>query len=322
MQRLFQAHHQRHRRAVGQLRRVASRHRTIVGEHRFKPGKAFISSVRTVAVVALDDAIEDLHLACVLVLDAILHRHRHDFIVEQTGRLGLSRTQLAVQGVTILRLTADAIPTCNHFGGLAHRVIDAGGLLLEHGVDQVIGVDAFHRQADRLDAARNDDVAAARSDLVGGNRNSLQARGTETIEGHAGGAGAQTREHRDVATDVVALRAFVGAGTDDAILDTGRVDVIALKQRVDAMSRHVIRAGLVELAAKGFGQAGPYAVDDHHFTHGIPHCCCRLRVNLSISPPHYRPRQSFTPRMRAHRFNPCAFWPSCRISRRLLPRQG
>ena len=62
-------------------------------------------------------------------------------------------------------------------------------------------------------------------------------------------------------------------------VDAGRVDVVAREQRIDAMGRHVIGTGLVELAAKGLGQAGPYAVDDHHFTHGIPHCCSRLRVD-------------------------------------------
>ncbi|MNC75800.1 hypothetical protein D3C75_1273950 [compost metagenome] len=34
------------------------------------------------------------------------------------------------------------------------------------------------------------------------------------------------------------------------------------------MGGHVIGAGLVELAPKGFGQPGPHTVDDHYFTHG------------------------------------------------------
>ncbi|MNK89179.1 hypothetical protein D3C87_1091790 [compost metagenome] len=261
------------------MRRVARRHRTIFGEHRIQPGQALQCGIGTVAVIAIDDAVENLHLTGGFVLNAVLHRHRHDFIIEQTGGLCLSGALLTLQSVQILFFAADVVTASDDFGGLTHREIDARHLLLEQRVDQVVGVDAFHGQADGLDAAGDDDVAATRSDLVGGNGDGLQARRAETVEGHAGGADAQPRKHRDVATDVVALGAFIGAGADDAILDTGRVDAGTRQQGVDAMRGHVVRTGLVELAAKGFGQAGPHAVDDHHFTHGIPHCCCRLRVD-------------------------------------------
>ena len=245
----------------------------------FNPARLSQGGVRAVAVVALDDAVEDLHFTGGLVFDPILHRHRHDFIVEQPGGLGLRGTLLALQRIQILCFAADIVTTRDDFGGLAHREVDARHLLLEQRVDQVVGVDALHGQADGLDATGDDDVAATRGDLVGGNGDRLQARRAEPVEGHAGGADAQARQHRDVATDVVALGAFVGAGADDAVLDAGRVDTGARQQRIDTVGRHVVRAGHVELAAKGFGQAGPHAVDDHHFTHGIPHCCCRLRVD-------------------------------------------
>ncbi len=202
------------------------------------------------------------------VLDPVLDRHRDDFVIEQPGRLGLGGALLALQGVAVLFLAADLVTTGNDLGRLAHGEIDPGHLLLEQRVDQIVGVDAFHRQTDGFHAARHDDVAATGSDLVGGDGNGLQARGTEAVEGHAGGAGAQSREHRHVAPDVVALGAFIGPGPDDAVLDTGRIDVVARQQGIDTMGRHVVWTGHVELAAKGLGQAGPYAVDDHHFTHG------------------------------------------------------
>lgn len=139
----------------------------------------------------INNTIEDLHLAGGLVFDPVLHRHRHDFIIKQPGGLSLGCALLALQRVKILLLAADVVATGDDFGGLAHREIDARHLFLEQWVDQVVGVDTFHRQADRLDATGDDDVAATRGDLVGGNRNGLQARGAEAVEGHAGGADAR-----------------------------------------------------------------------------------------------------------------------------------
>ncbi|MCY1413850.1 hypothetical protein D9M71_292870 [compost metagenome] len=184
-----------------------------------------------------------------------------------------------MQRVQVLLFTTDVVPTCDDFSRLAHREVDTRYLLLEQRVDQVVGVDAFHGQADGLDATGDDDVAATRSDLVGGDGDRLQARGTEAVEGHAGRTDAQARQHRDIAPDIETLGAFVGTGANDAVLDACRIDTGARQQGIDAVCRHVVRAGHVEFAAKGFGQAGPHAVDDHHFTHGIPHCCCRLRVD-------------------------------------------
>src|SRR5690606_14976503 len=71
---------------------------------------------------------------------------------------------------------------------------------------------------------------------------------------------------------VHALRAFVGAGADDAVIDQLRVDAVAHQQRIDAVSGHVVRPGQIELAAEGLGQASPDAIDDHHFTHDAPRC--------------------------------------------------
>ncbi len=118
MQGFFQAHHQRHRRAVRQLRRVAGGDRAVFGKHRLQSGEAVIGGVRAVAVVAIDDAVEDLHLAAVLVLDPVLDRHRHNFVIEQPGRLSLGGAQLALQRIAILRLATHVITTRHHFSGL------------------------------------------------------------------------------------------------------------------------------------------------------------------------------------------------------------
>ena len=89
--------------------------------------------------------------------------------------LGLGGTLLALQGVEVLGLAADVVAPGDHFGGLAHGEVDARHLLLEQRVDQVVGIDALHGQADGLDATGDDDVAAAGGDLVGGDGDRLQA---------------------------------------------------------------------------------------------------------------------------------------------------
>ncbi|MNE54335.1 hypothetical protein D3C80_1491090 [compost metagenome] len=137
-------------------------------------------------------------------------------------------------------------------------------------VEQVVGVHALQGHGDRLDAAGDDDLAATRGDLVGGDGDGLQTRRTEAVEGHAGDLGAQAGEHRHIAADVEALGAFVGAGTNDAVFDQRRIQVATRQQRIHAMSRHIVRTGLVELATEGFGQASPHAIDNHHFTHDAP----------------------------------------------------
>ncbi len=94
---LVQAHHQRHRGAVGQLRRVAGGHRTVLGESRLEAGEAFQGGVRTVAVVTVDHTLMQGALAGVLVLGEILHVHRHDFVAEQPFGLGTRGALLALQ---------------------------------------------------------------------------------------------------------------------------------------------------------------------------------------------------------------------------------
>src|SRR5699024_1304437 len=99
--------------------------------------------------------------------------------------------------------------TRHQLGGLAHAVIDARHLRLDDRVVQVIGVLAPGGQGDGFDTTGDDHLAAAGGDLVGGDGDGLQARGTVAVQGHAGAVDAQAGQHCDVATDVVALRAFV-----------------------------------------------------------------------------------------------------------------
>ena len=207
-------------------------------------------------------------------------------------RLGAKRAgAMDIHAGCTASLSAMAVGVSGIASGMWNNVLVVGAeafgeilVAVAQRVDQVIGVDALHGQADGLHATGNNDVAAARSDLVGGNGNRLQARRTETVESHARRTGAQLREHRHVTPDVIALGAFVGAGTDDAVFYRRRVDTVAGQQRIDTMGRHVIGTGLVELAAKGFGQAGSHAVDDHYFTHGLPRSCgCGSRIDPGLA---------------------------------------
>ncbi|MCY1524978.1 hypothetical protein D9M68_599410 [compost metagenome] len=252
------------------MRGVAGGDRTVLGEHRLEGGQAFQCGVGAVAVVAVDHAVQDALLAGGLVLDEVLHAHRHDFVIEQARGLGAGGALLALQGVEVLGFAADVVAARDDLGGLAHGVVDAGVFELQARVDEVVLVDALQGQGDGLDAAGHHHVAAARGDLVGGDGDGLQARGAVAVQGHAGDVDPQAGEHRHVAADVVALGAFVGAGADHAVVHQRRVQVVAREQRVHAVGGHLVRPGHVELAAEGLGQAGPDAVDYHHFTHDAP----------------------------------------------------
>ena len=268
----FQAHHQGHRGAVRQLRRVAGGDRPVIGKHRFERSQAFQGGVGTVAVVMGDHAVNDALLARSLIFHLILDVHRYDFIVKQAFGLRPCGALLALQGVSILGFAADVVTPRNDLGGLTHGVVDTRQVFLQQRVEQVLRVHAFQGHGDRLDAARHDYIAAARCHLVGSNRNGLQARGAETVEGHTRDVGAQSGQYSHVAADVHALGAFIGAGPDDAIIYQCRVDTGARQQSIDAMGRHVVWTGQIELATEGLGQTSSYAVNDHHFTHAAPHC--------------------------------------------------
>ncbi|MNN04268.1 hypothetical protein D3C81_1169890 [compost metagenome] len=218
----------------------------------------------------VDHAFQHFLLAGGLVFHFVFHRHRHDLVGEQAFGLGARGALLALQGVEVLCLAGDVVAAGDDLGGLPHRVVDARHFQLQARVEEVVHVLPLHRQGDGLDATGDDHVAAAGSDLVGGDGDGLQARGAEAVQGHAGDVGAQLGQHRPVTADVVALGALVGAGADDAVFHQQRVEVVACQQGVDAMGDHVVRTGQVEFAAEGLGQAGANAVDYHHFTHGTP----------------------------------------------------
>ncbi len=206
---LVQAHHQRHGRAIGQLRRVTGGDRTILGEYRLEARQAFQRGIGAIAVIAVNHAFVLGAHAGLLVLGEIAHVHRHDLVGEQARRLGAGGALLALQGIDVLLLAGHVITTSDPFGRLPHAVIDARYLRLDDGVEQVIGVLAVERQADGLDPAGDDHVAAAGGDLVGGHGDGLQSRGAVAVQSHARAVDAQARQHGHVAADVVALCAFV-----------------------------------------------------------------------------------------------------------------
>ncbi len=110
-----------------------------------------------------------------LVLGEVLHVHRHDLVAEQPIGLSARGALLALQGIEVLLLAGDVVAPRHQLGGLAHGVVDTWHALLDDRVEQVIGVAALQRQGDGLDPAGDDDVAAARGDLVGRDRDGLQA---------------------------------------------------------------------------------------------------------------------------------------------------
>ena len=124
------------------------------------------------------------------------------------------------------------------------------------------------RQADGFDAAAHGHLHAVVDDLARGDGDGHQARGAHAVHAHAGGGHGQAgRGHRE-ATDVVTLRALLGGGPDDHVLDRLRLDAgprHRLAHRVTGKHR---RLGVVEGAAEGLADRGAGNGDDDGFTHG------------------------------------------------------
>ena len=103
----------RGRSAIGKLRRVAGRHRSLaavrieVGLKRQQPFERRIGAVALVAVAAVTSSVP-IFSPVFLSSTAIMALHGRDLVVEKTFALRARRALLADQRIFILRLPADA----------------------------------------------------------------------------------------------------------------------------------------------------------------------------------------------------------------------
>jgi hypothetical protein len=189
------------------------------------------------------------------------------FAVEEAVPLGARGALLTGVGIRVLRLTAHVIALGHDFGGLAHRQVQAGDVLLHPGVGRLV---ALHHR-DRLDAAADDGVDALVHDHVDCLDDRLQPRVAVPVDGQAGRRHRQPGAQRGDARHVVPRGAVGLAAAEDDLADLRRSERGHLRQhRADAVGRQIVGAGQVERPAMRLRERRPGAGDDHGFSHGTP----------------------------------------------------
>src|SRR5450755_3163742 len=174
------------RRAIRQLAGVAGRDVFAGTFYGLELGEAFDSGLRPVALVAIDDIVDNALSLRRLVDHLHFGLHRDDFVLELVGLLGCGHTALRFQRVLILVFAAELVALGDDIGGVDHRHEDVGRRLEQIRIDRLLrraasgDRDAFH-------AAGNDTIGAVGANAVRRHRNGLQSRRAETVHRYAGG---------------------------------------------------------------------------------------------------------------------------------------
>src|SRR6266849_6861742 len=176
-------HHERRAGAVGELRGIAGGHGPLAGvlvEVRWQFQEPLERRVGAITLVLLDVVrlLAD-HRARLLVEDAARDVHRRHLFLEESFLLGARRTLLTQERVAVLGLAADLVALGDDLGRVAHYHVDAGEMLLHPRVRVAVAL----RHRDRLDAAADHDVDAVADDVVRRDRDRLEPRGAEAVQG-------------------------------------------------------------------------------------------------------------------------------------------
>jgi len=204
-----------------------------------------------------------------LVSDQHFGGHRHDFIIEGAGLLGRGGPLLGAQGVFVLGVAGDVVAVGDDLGRFQHRHVDAGDVVIQHGVPHpddvhVRGLD----EGDGLDPAADRDGHVVVDDLLGGRGDGHHAGGALPVQRHAGDGGRKARPQRGLSGDVRSLRALLEGGAHDDVIDLGRVDAGPLHRLGDGMSRQRLRLRIIERPPIGSADRRAGGGDDDGAAHG------------------------------------------------------
>src|ERR1700716_1719600 len=201
---------------------------------RLELGPALHRGVRPVALVAVDDIVDDALRLGRLVDHLHFGLHRDDFVLELVGLLRGRHATLRFQRVLVLVFAAELVALGDNIGGVDHRHEDIRRSLKQ------VRIDRFLRRAaagdrDAFDATGNDTIGTVRADAVCRHCDGLQSRRAETVHRYAGRRLRHAREQRGLAADVGSA---MGAVTEIAILDVLLVDAGAVHRMLDGVGRH------------------------------------------------------------------------------------
>ena len=118
---------------------------------------------------------------------------------------------------------------------------------------RVLGFERVHlvvlNQRHGLNATTHSDIHTVNQNLLGGNRNRHQARGTLAIHAHAGHFNRQARTNRSLTCHVTALGTLLKRCTDDDIFDFATFETGALDCVLDRVTSECLRLRVVERTA-------------------------------------------------------------------------
>ena len=267
-------HHQAGRGAVGELGGVAGGDVLALGDplavlpHRREGRQALEAGLGAVALVAGGGDLAMARRLTLVIEQQLPGGERHDLVVEAPGLLGRGGALLALQGVAVLGLAADAVAPGDQLGGLDHRDIGRGHRRLHRlGLGAIGVLVPGLGQRERLHAAGHGGGHLAGHDAARGHADGHQPRGAHPIQRHAryalrqaGGIGAQP-------ADVVGLGALLHRRAHDHVLDGASLDPGALEHGTHHMAAEHRGLGVVEGAAERLGQRGARRGDNYCVFH-------------------------------------------------------
>ena len=119
-----------------------------------------------------------------------------------------------------------------------------------------------------LDAGGDGDVIGPRDDTLGGEVDGLLGRPALAVDGGGGDRLGPARRQHGVAADVEGLLGDLHDAAHDHVVDQGRVQLVALRHRLEGLGGQVHGVPVAELPV-ALSAGGPDGVDDHCGGHGV-----------------------------------------------------
>jgi hypothetical protein len=233
------------------------RHRS---ECRFQSGKPFERGLRAWIFLAIQRK------------TAILATNRNKALVEMAALDGRGRALLAFQPQRIDILPGDALQRRHRIGAdtlMRLRVTGAQAKIAGVHHERPLAAAAFHRH--HLGTAGNHEILRTRHDRVGCHIDAGDAGTTEAIERDAAGAHVIAGIERRHPAKIAALRAALGTGAPDDVVDVSGVDTGTIGERAQHRRADLLRMNARECALACFANAArrPACVDDQRVNHGV-----------------------------------------------------
>jgi len=192
--------------------------------------------------------------------------HRHNLIRESAGLLRRDGLLVAQQRELVGVLARNSVLPSNPLGCQPHGHIDLGAMVHEPGIRRRLESTA-RRHTHRLAPTGDHHMRRARANPVRRQRDGLQSRAAEAIDGHARNRVRQPRPQQRHARQIVARSALRHRASQDHVLDIVPHLRIAIDQRADHHRGQVVGPRMAQRAARSLPHRRAQTVDDHGVGH-------------------------------------------------------